>query len=146
MVFSKTSHLYDIKISESVTIEFVKCAKILAVEVGSRLTFSGHVAGLCKKAGRHINALFRMSKSFDVPTKLVIMKTFVSSHFCQMVWHFCKSCDTLEIEKVQYRALKYVFNEFNCSYNILRHRANVPLLYTRRMKTVLLEIYKAYHS
>ncbi len=62
------------------------------------------------------------------------------------MWHFCISCVTLKIEKVQYPALKYVFNDFNSSYDILRRRANVPLLYTRRRKTVLLEVYKAYRS
>ncbi len=65
-----------------------------------------------------------MSNSFDVPIKLVIMQTFVLSHFnfCPTVWHFCKYCDTLKTEKVQYRALKYmyVFNDFNYSYDILR--------------------------
>ena len=54
IVFSKTSHLYDIKISESVTLESVKCAKIIGVEVDSRLSFSKRVAGPCQKAGRHI--------------------------------------------------------------------------------------------
>ncbi len=37
-------------------------------------------------------------------------------------------------------------NDFSCSYDTLRRRANVPLLNTRRRKTVLLEVYKAYHS
>ncbi len=75
------------------------------------------------------------------------MQTFVLSHFnfCPTVWHFCKSCDTLKIEKVQYRAVK-CFDDFKCSYDILRRRAYVTLLYTRRRKTVLLEVYKANHS
>ncbi len=66
-------------------------------------------------------------------------------NFCATAWYFCKSCDTLKIEQVQYRALKYVFNDFNCSYDILRRRTNAPLLYTRRRKTVLLEVYKTCH-
>ncbi len=36
MVFSKTSHLYDIKIGESVTLESAKCTKILYHRSGSR--------------------------------------------------------------------------------------------------------------
>ena len=73
--FSKPSHLYDIKISESATLESLetKNFKILGVEVDRCPSFSEHVAGLCKNAGRHINALSRMSKTFDVPTKLVIL-------------------------------------------------------------------------
>ena len=81
--------------------------------------YSEHIAGLCKKDARHINALSRLSKTFDLPTKLVLMQTIVLGHFnfCPTVRHFCKSCDTLEMEKVQYRGLKYVFNDFNCSYD-----------------------------
>ncbi len=117
------------------------------MEVDSRLSFSEHIAGLCKKAGRHINALSRMSKTFDVPTKLVIMQTFVLSrfNFCLTVRHFCKSRDTLKIERGAISCSKIFFYDFNCSYDILRRRANVPLLYTRKRKTVLLHLYKAYH-
>ena len=51
MFFSKTSHLYDIEISESVTLESAKGAKILGVEVDSRLSFSEHAAGRCTRLG-----------------------------------------------------------------------------------------------
>ncbi len=55
MGFGKTSHLYDNKISEHVSLESVKRVKILRVQVDNRLIFSGHIAiaGLFKKAGKH---------------------------------------------------------------------------------------------
>ncbi len=51
LCFSKTSHLYDIKISAHVTLESVKCVKILGVQV-DRLSFIEHIAGLCKQVGQ----------------------------------------------------------------------------------------------
>ena len=97
---------------------------------------------------RHINALSRMSKTFDVPKKLVIMQTFVLRHFnfCPAVWHFGKSW-YFEDWKGAISCSKICFNDFNTT-DILRHCANVPLLYTCRRKNVLLEVhvYKAYHS
>ncbi len=92
-VFSKTSHL--LKTNETVTLESVKCANILGVEVDSRLSFSEHVDGLCKKAGRHINALSRMSKTFHVPTWLITMPTFSLSQF-----NFCPSCVAFHVNPV----------------------------------------------
>ncbi len=60
------------------------------------------------------------------------------------MWHFCKSCDTLKIEK---KSAIYFFNDFKYPYDILRHCANVPLFYSRRRKkAVLLEVYKAFRS
>ncbi len=57
----------------------------------------------------HSNALSRLSRTVYLPTKLVLMHTFVLSQFsfCSTVWHFCKYSDTMNIESVQYRALKY---------------------------------------
>ncbi len=73
MFSRKTRHLYDIKISEHVTLESVKSVKMLGVKVDSRLSFSEHIAGLCIQAGRHNNALSRSSESFDLLTKVVLM-------------------------------------------------------------------------
>ena len=74
------------------------------MEVDSRPSVSEHAAGLCKKAGDiHVHALSRLSKTFDVPTKLLIIQTFVLSqfNFYPTLCKFCKSCDTLKIEKLQ---------------------------------------------
>ncbi len=48
-------------------------------------------------------------------------------------------------EKVQYRALKFVFNDFKSPYSILREQSGLPLLYIQRIRALLIEIYKMYN-
>ncbi len=48
------------------------------------------------------------------------------------------------MEKVQLRALRFVFNDFRASYSDLRSRAGRPLLYTERLKAILTEVFRIY--
>ena len=48
----------------------------------------------------------------------------------------------VKIEKLRYRALKYVFNTFSGSNIEVRERLNIPLLYVIRLKITLHEVYK----
>ena len=50
--------------------------------------------------------------------------------------------DFRKIEKLQYKALKYVYNDFKSSYTDLRKKANRPLMYVERQRCILLEVYK----
>ena len=45
--------------------------------------------------------------------------------------------DLRKIEKLQYKALKYVYNDFNSSYTDLRIMANRPLMYRTAKKYIV---------
>ncbi len=47
-----------------------------------------------------------------------------------------------KIEKLQKQALRYVFNDFNASYRELLEKANRPLMYTHRLRRMLLFVEK----
>ena len=65
---------------------------------------------------------------------------------CSVVWHFCSVYDMKKIEKVQYRALKYIYNDFDSSYSVLRKKGQRPLMYIERLKEMLVEVYKSYYK
>ncbi len=76
------------------------------------LTFTDHILNLCKKAGRSVNALARLSKDLDVKSNLVLFQSFVMGHFnyCPCVWHFGRRTDVRKmIENVEFRCLKYIY-------------------------------------
>ena len=47
------------------------------------------------------------------------------------------------MERIQYRALKFVCNDFNSCYQELLSRAKLPTLELSRKRAVLVEVYKA---
>jgi hypothetical protein len=117
---------------------------LLGVGIDQKLNFSKHIADICKKAGRKLNVLARMANTLDTDGKMCIFQCFIMSHFnyCPLVWHCCKIGDMKKIEKIQERALRYVFNDFNSSYSELRSKANRPLLYVQRLRSLVVEVYK----
>ena len=86
-----------------------------------KLNFDLHISYICKKAAKQINVLSRLSQYLTTETKLLIYKSFVRSNFgyCPIVWHFCSKTSTDKMEKLQYRALRLVYSDFDSSYEEL---------------------------
>jgi len=125
-----------------------KQVKLLGVHIDFKLSFTEHVSAVCKKAGKHLNVLGRLSKTLNDEDKLTLFYSFILSHFnyCSAIWHFSSVSDVLKMEKIQKRALQYVFNDFKSSYMYLLAKAERNCLYIERLKAILIEVYKSIHK
>ncbi len=87
-----------------------------------------------------------VSKCLDTGSKMSILQSFILCYYnyCPVVWHFIGTEDAKKIERVQYRALKFVYNAFTASYGMLREKSGLSLLYIPRIRLLLIEIYKMY--
>lgn len=132
----------------NVIIEAQSYVKLLGVNVDSKLNFSKHISELCVKAGRKMNVIARLSAIMDSQSKMLLYNSFVMSHlnFCPIVWHYCNRSDKMKLEKLQYRALKYVDRDFSSSYCELRKRYDKPLLYINRLRAIVSEVYKCVYK
>ena len=79
---------------------------------------------------------------------LLIFKSFIQSNFnyCPLVWHFCSKANTEKLEKLQYRALKIVFNDYISSYESLLSKVNLPTLHMNRLRCIATETYKCINN
>ena len=74
-----------------------------------------------------------------------IFRAFILTHFnyCALVWHFCGATNTEKLERIQCRALRFVFLDFNSDYTTLLDRAGLPTLELAWKREILVEVYKA---
>ena len=95
--------------------------KVLGVTLDDKLKFDKHISEMCTKASRQINALKRVSKYLDENCRIMIYKTFISSNFdyCPVSWMFCGKANVDKLEKLQERALRFVFRDTTSSYENL---------------------------
>ena len=142
------SYNKDIKVNEEVTITSEQSVKLLGIHLDNDLNFSKHVNFLIRKASRQLNCLKRIAFRLDQKVKLLLYKSFVLSNFsyCPVVWHACGAINTKKLEKVQHRALKFVFDDYAASYETLLARANLPTLELGRLRAIAVEVFKAYNS
>ena len=62
--------------------------KPLGVKFDTKLTFDDHISDICKKAGRKISALARVTPYMGIAKKCILMNAFLTSQFsyCPLVW------------------------------------------------------------
>ena len=122
-----------------------KQVKLLGVTIDDKLDFHQHVSIICRRAGAQLRILQRLSSYIDETSRMSILRCFVLSNFnyCSLVWNFCGAEYTSKMGRIQFRALKFVYNDFNTSYTELLARANLPTLQLHRKREILVEVFKS---
>ena len=62
--------------------------------------------------------------------------------YCPPVWHFCGATNTKKLERIQFRALRFVFLDFESDNETLLDRAGLPTLELSRKRAILIDVYK----
>ena len=126
------------------TLSCEETVKLLGIEIDYQLNFDIHISSVCRKASQQLNILKRLGRYLDRLSKLTIFHTFILSNFnfCPLAWHFCTDKNSKKLEKVQERALRFVYDDYTSSYINLLEKALVPSLQIRRIRTMALETYK----
>ncbi len=95
--------------------------KILGVTIDEGLTFNEHINITCSNAARHLNAIKRLKCNLDKESRLAIYKSYILSNFnyCPFVWHFCGISNSRNMEKIPERALRFVYEDYESTYDIL---------------------------
>jgi hypothetical protein len=94
--------------------------------------------------GQQLNILKRIGKNLSKLNRFTIFHTFVLSNFnfCPLSWHFCSETNTKKIEKIQERALRFVYQDYEASYENLLIKAKMPTQHIRRIRTMALKTFK----
>ena len=118
--------------------------KLLGVTIDFKLSCDLHISNVCKKASRQLNVLKRIGRNLCRLGKLNIYYSFIMSNFnyCPLVWHFCGEVNTKKIEKIQERALRFIYQDYNSSYDTLLDKSKLPSLKVRRLRAIALEAFK----
>ena len=135
----------EIRIAKDIVIQSEPFVKALGVYIDNRLTFSEHVNQCSKRAARQLNALSRISKYLSVDSKKHIFRSFIMSNFtyCSVVWHFCGLVNNSKLEKIQERALKIVFNEYDSNYDALLDKMGTYTMLQSRLRNIIIEVFKS---
>ena len=122
--------------------------KVLGVTLDSRLNYDSHITAMCTKAARQINILKRISKYLDQDSRINIYRSFVASNFnyCPVAWIFCGARNARKLERLQERALRFVFKDSTSEYSELLKQGNFISLSVLRLRALAVEVYKCFHG
>jgi hypothetical protein len=86
----------------------------------------------------------RLRNMIPTAAKLQLYKAAILPHltYCSMIWHYCRGSDTREVERVQERALRAIYCDWNTSYKQLLEWAKLLTLLNRRLQDIATIMYK----
>ena len=122
--------------------------KVLGVSLEAGLKFDCHVTNICLKSSRQINVLKRLSRFLTPENRMLLYKSFIASnfHYCPVAWIFCGKRNSDKLEKIQERALRFVYSDYSSEYTDLLKRGNLLSLATYRIRFLAIEMYKCMNN
>ena len=67
-------------------------------------------------------------------------------NFCPLTWHFCGETHTKKLEKIQERALRFIYDDCKSDYAKLLQKSKLPTLKVRRLRSIATETHKIIHK
>ena len=126
------------------SIKSEETVKLLGVTLDYKLNFDPHISNLCKKAAAQLNVLKRLKSFIGFAEKEVLVQSFVYANFnyCPLVWYFLSSKSLQKIERIQERALRFLYNDHKSSYYDLLIRSKKCTMQVARQRNLCIEIFK----
>ena len=133
----------DINLSDK-NIKSEKTVKLLGIKLDNKLNFDPHISDLCKKAATQLNVLKRLKQFIGFEERKILVQSFVYSNFnyCPLVWHFLSAKSLQKVERIQERALRFLFNDNNSTYEELLTKSGKNYMHVSSLRALCIEIYK----
>ena len=87
--------------------------KLLGLHIDRTLSFDEHVSNLCKKPGRKLSVLARLSIYMTLTKRRVLMKSIIEAQFgyCPLVWMFHGRVLSRKTNHFHERSLRIVYKD-----------------------------------
>ena len=108
------------------------------------MNFHSHLKQLCKKVSNKLNALTRIAPHLDQDQKKLIYNSFFTGQlsYCPLIWTYCSRQSNHLINRLQERALRITYNDYDSSFPELLEMSNESTVHIRNIKVLMTEIYK----
>ena len=100
--------------------------KLIVLQIDRNLNFNEYVSSLCKKAGRKLSVLVRLSHFFSIKQRRILMKSFTESQFsyCFLIWMFHGRGVNNKINHLHKLSLRIVYKDNNSTFKELLNKDN----------------------
>ena len=121
-----------------------KKLKLLGVEIDRTLSFDEHITSLCRKAGKKLYVLARLSHFMCTNKKRILMKAFIESQFsyCPLIWMFHSTSVNNKINHLHERSLRIVYKNNISSFEYLLKNDRSFTIHHRNIQSIAIELFK----
>ena len=119
MSFGSNPDKSDLILEDSTKILSAQEYVVLGVTIDNRLSFYNHHKNLCKKIANKLNSLTRIAPYLNHNQIRLIFNSFFKGQlsYCPLIWTFRSRRSNNLINKLQERALRTAYNNFNSNFS-----------------------------
>ena len=141
--------LFDYKL-HGITLQLTKNAKYLGIQISDDLAWSKHINQMTTKSNNTLKFIKRNIQTNIHKIKETAYKTYVRPllEYSATVWDPWQKKYINQIEMVQHRAVRYIFNDYNFTSSVssMLNQLALPTLEKRRKIASLSMFYKINHG
>ena len=96
---------------------------------------------ICRKAGSTTQCSKRPKRFFSFDEQRILVQSFIYSNFdfyCPLVWHFSSTNSLQKIEKLQERAIKFLYNDELSAYGDLLSKSGRCTMHAFRLIIIII--------
>ena len=118
--------------------------KLLGIEIDRQLKFDEYVFSLCKKAGRKLSALSRLSYYLDQGQRRLLMNSFIKSQFnySPLTWMFHGRKANNRINHIHERSLRIIYSDQTSTFDELLVKDGSCSIHHRNIQSFAIELFK----
>ena len=146
--FGRSNEDITLTLNENTKIKTENSVILLGIELDNNLEFKNHIEDLIRKAAGQLNYLCRQKQYLNKDSKKILVESFIFANFnyCPLVWHFCSQELMNKQENIQKRALRFIYDDYESTYEHLLVLANKPTLEVRKLRLLTIEIFKTLNN
>ena len=138
------------RIGHGITLQLTKNAKYLGIQISDDLAWSKHINQMTTKSNNTLKFIKRNIQTNIHKIKETAYKTYVRPllEYSATVWDPWQKKYINQIEMVQHRAIRYIFNDYNFTSSVssMLNQLALPTLEKRRKIASLSMFYKINHG
>ena len=107
------------------------------------------MSDLCKKAGRKINALARVTPSFmGLSKSKLLVNAFFTAQFsyCPLIWMYHSRRNNRKMNMLHERCLGIIYNDKQSSFTELLNKDNSVSIHIRSIQRLAIEMFRFYNG
>ena len=114
----KSDHTNQHIVVNNQNITVVSSVELLGIQIDDKLNFKLYIRNICRSATNQLNALIRLKRFLGFKEKRILINSYFMANFnyCPLVWMFSITSSLKKIENLQKRALRFLYNDFEISY------------------------------
>ena len=144
----KGDHTNQRVVVDNQNLKVVSSVELLGIQIDDKLDFNLHISNICRSAANQLNALIRLKQFLGFKEKRILINSYFMANFnyCPLVWMFSSASSLKKIENLQKRALRFLYNDYEISYEELLLKSDRATMNVNRLRIMCTEFYKTINN